>query len=86
MLAYMPPYHPAAWELLQTDPRAAPALRSARDALGDAARAPGVVFSDASDPARIPCGASEFYVGRHPKGVCVGRVVQTMLRETGLPF
>ena len=84
VLVYMPPYHPATWALLQADPRAAQALRSTHDALGDTARAAGVGFHDASDPARIPCAESEFYDGRHPKGVCLGRVVKRLLRESGL--
>ena len=84
VLAYMPPYHPVTWELLQADPQTASALRITGAAVTEAARSTGVVFRDESDPASIPCAESEFYDGRHPKGVCLGRIVNGLLRESAL--
>ena len=74
LVAYMPPYHPAAWALLHADPAHAAALRSSAAFLQALAERVGARFLDLSDPAAVPCGEEEFYDAHHPRPVCLERI------------
>lgn len=79
LVAYMPPYHPAAWDILRRDPRHARTLRDTAAFLSGLAERMGGRFVDASDPASIPCAEEEFHDGQHASPVCLGRLWARLL-------
>ncbi len=80
VVAWLPPYHPEAWRLIQADPARAAGLAEARRALAAAAARTGVRFTDLSDPAAIGCGEAEFYDAIHVRAPCLRRL---LARATG---
>jgi len=79
LVVYMPPYHPAAWALLEANPRHAASLRQAKDFLARLSREVGASFVDASDPASIPCAEADFYDMQHATPDCLRRLWQRLL-------
>lgn len=79
IVAYMPPYHPAAWALITADPRARAALAAEAAALRGLAGRTGVRFADASDPASIGCGEAMFYDGDHARAECLRPLIERLL-------
>lgn len=78
LLAYMPPYHPTAWELLRGDPGHAAAVETSGAFLRGLADRTGTRFLDLSDPASIPCAAHEFYDAHHARPACLGRIFERL--------
>lgn len=75
IVAYMPPYQPAAWQLLRSDPAQAAAIATTATFLRELAGRLGIRFIDASDPASIPCAEAEFYDAEHADPACLARLV-----------
>src|SRR5262245_11820843 len=75
VIAWLPPYHPEAWRLIQADPARAAALAEARNLLERAAARTGARFTDFSDPASIGCGEADFYDAIHARAGCLRRVL-----------
>jgi hypothetical protein len=74
VVAFLPPYHPAAWARMRSDPRyAEPMARTARFLDVLAART-GARFVDLSDPAAVPCAGDEFFDADHPAPACLARI------------
>ena len=80
VVAWLPPYHPEAWRLIQADPARAAALAEARTLIERAAARSGARFSDFSDPASIGCGEADFYDAIHARPPCLRRL---LARATG---
>jgi hypothetical protein len=80
LIVYMPPYHPAAWARLRADPRYAAPLGASAAFLGRLARAVDAPFTDASDPASIPCPEEEFTDVQHARPECLARLWARLLR------
>lgn len=78
LVAFTPPYHPAAWEALRRDARYREALDSSAVFLARLAAQVGARFLDASDPAVIPCGEAEFYDMQHATPPCLERLWQRL--------
>lgn len=74
LLAYAPPYQPAAWELLAQHPDYTAALDTSAAFVRGLAERTGARFLDFSDPASVPCGEAEFYDAHHPRPACLGRI------------
>jgi|SRR5262245_37043628 len=79
VVAYMPPYHPAAWATFRGDPRYRSALDAASRFLADASRRVGARFVDASDPSTIPCAEADFYDMQHASPACLARLWSALL-------
>jgi hypothetical protein len=79
LVVYLPPYHPAAWALIQADAPAASALAESVAAVAALAARMGARFRDASDPESIPCGAEQFYDGIHVRVACLRAVIEPLL-------
>ncbi|HYB42799.1 MAG TPA: hypothetical protein VEL75_13565 [Candidatus Methylomirabilis sp.] len=79
IVAYMPPYQPTAWALIEENPGYADALRSSAGFLRDLAGRVGARFLDLSDPASVPCGEEEFRDPDHAAPSCLRRIWQRLL-------
>jgi hypothetical protein len=75
VVAWLPPYHPEAWRLIQADPARAAALAQARRMLADAAARTGARFADFSEPASLGCGEADFYDAIHARAPCLCRLL-----------
>jgi len=80
VIAWLPPYHPEAWRLIQADPARAAALAEARILFERVAARTGARFTDLSDPASIGCGEADFYDAIHARAACLRRL---LARATG---
>jgi hypothetical protein len=76
VVAWLPPYHPEAWRLLQGDPQRAAALAAVRRFLEGAAARTGAHFRDFSDPASLGCDAVDFYDAVHARPACLRRLLE----------
>ena len=74
LVVYTPPYHPTAWEALRREPRYLAALDSTAVFLARLSTQVGARFLDASSPAIIPCGETEFYDMQHATASCLERL------------
>jgi hypothetical protein len=81
LVVYVPPYHPAAWTLIQTDARAAATLADTAAAVSALSVRMGARFRDAADPDSIPCGAEQFYDGVHVRVECLRALIASLLAE-----
>jgi hypothetical protein len=81
VVAFVPPYHPAAWRILAGDERYQRTVALGGQALARAAEPLGVRFRNFSDPAGVPCPEEEFHDGDHAMVACLDR----LLRRIGLP-
>jgi hypothetical protein len=82
---FVPPYHPAAWALIRSDPQYARTLGAGVRALGEIAASTGVAFGDFSDPAAIPCAETEFHDGDHATAPCLSRILLRLRVPAGIP-
>jgi hypothetical protein len=85
VVAYVPPYHPAAWEAVQRDPRFVGALRSTGRFLRDSTPRPLERFADFSDPASVPCAEAEFLDNSHPDAECLSRIFARVTADVLTP-
>jgi hypothetical protein len=69
--AFLPPYHPATWRVIEADARQRESLAQVRRALAELAARLDVSFSDFSDPASVPCAADQFFDGQHARPSCL---------------
>ena len=76
--AFLPPYHPAAWRVIEADPRQREALDQVRRALAELAARLDVSFRDFADPASVPCAADEFFDGQHARPSCLRTLLQRL--------
>lgn len=76
VVAWLPPYHPAAWRLIQADPHRAAVLAEVRRVLEEAAARTGTRFFDLSDPATLGCGEPDFYDAVHMRPSCLRRLLE----------
>jgi hypothetical protein len=76
VVAWLPPYHPEAWRLIQADPHRAAALAEARRFLEEAAARTRARFLDLSDPATLGCGEADFYDAIHVRPPCLRRLLE----------
>jgi hypothetical protein len=83
LVVYLPPYHPAAWRVIEADARQRESLERVRSAVSAMAEAAGAAFGDFADPASIPCGAEEFFDGQHPRPSCLKKLVTRLEGRTG---
>ncbi len=82
IVAYTPPYHPAAWRVLESDARQRQALDQVRAILVGLAARTGAGFSDFADPAAVPCGAEEFFDPQHPRPACLQRLLRRLQADS----
>ena len=75
IVAYIPPYHPAAWRVMLAEPRQREALDEMRAAIAGLAARMNVPFQDFADPATIPCAADEFFDAVHPRSSCLEKLL-----------
>jgi hypothetical protein len=78
VVAFVPPYHPAAWRILGSDERFQRTVATGARALERAAAPLGVVFGDFSDPASVPCREEEFHDGDHATVACLERLLRVL--------
>ena len=78
IVAYIPPYHPAAWRVMAAEPRQHEALDEMRAAIAALAARMKVPFRDFADPAAIPCTADEFFDGVHPRPSCLEKLLRRL--------
>lgn len=74
VVAYVPPYHPDAWETVRADARYAETLGATVRFLRDSTPRPLERFMDFADPASVPCAEAEFLDSSHPDAECLGRI------------
>jgi hypothetical protein len=74
VIAYLPPYHPAAWSVLRNQPGFSAGLEDTARLLRHLSNGDAVHFFDFSDPASVPCSEREFFDGDHPNEACLGRL------------
>jgi hypothetical protein len=79
VVAYLPPYHPAAWAMLSRDPRNAAAVTATATFMTRLADRTGARFANFTDPASIPCVEEEFLDGSHSRDSCVERILRRLL-------
>jgi hypothetical protein len=78
VVAFLPPYHPVAWQMLRQNPRYHQTLGAGGHALDELAARVGVAFRDFSDPDSVPCAESEFFDGYHATAGCLGRLLRKL--------
>ena len=78
IVAYIPPYHPAAWRVMAAEPRQHDALDEMRATIAALAARMKVPFRDFADPAAIPCTAGEFFDGVHPRPPCLEKLLRRL--------
>ena len=78
IVAYTPPYHPAAWRVMVADSRQREALEAMRASIAGLAARMNVPFRDFADPAAIPCTAEEFFDGVHPRPSCLDKLFRRL--------
>jgi hypothetical protein len=78
IVAYIPPYHPAAWRVMAAEPRQHEALDEMRATIAALAARMKVPFRDFADPAAIPCAAGEFFDGVHPRPPCLEKLLRRL--------
>jgi hypothetical protein len=78
VVAYTPPYHPAAWLVIERDARQREALDEVRAVLSRLAARTGASFTDFADPSTVPCGAEDFFDPQHPRPPCVERLLHRL--------
>ena len=76
--AFLPPYHPATWRVIEADARQRETLDQVRRALAALAARLDVSFSDFADPASVPCSADEFFDGQHPRPACLRKLFERL--------
>jgi hypothetical protein len=78
IVAYLPPYHPAAWRAIDGDARQREALDQVRAAIAGLAAKLDIPFRDFADPASIPCAADEFFDGQHARPSCLQKLLRRL--------
>jgi hypothetical protein len=78
VVAYLPPYHPAAWRVIEGDARQREALDQVRAAIAGLAARLDIPFRDFADPASIPCAADEFFDGQHARPSCLQKLLRLL--------
>ena len=76
--AFLPPYHPATWRVIDGDARQREALDQVRRALAELASRLDVSFADFADPASVPCAADEFFDGQHARPSCLRKLLDRL--------
>lgn len=79
IVAYMPPYHPAAWAVVGTDPRHARARQATDRFLRDSTPRPLARVANFSDPASVPCAESDFFDSSHQNAECLSRIFRKVV-------
>jgi hypothetical protein len=74
VIAYLPPYHPAAWSVLRNQAGFSAGLEATARLLQHLSGGNGALFFDFSDPASVPCPEQEFFDGDHPNEACLRRL------------
>lgn len=71
----LPPYQPETWAVLSKHAKHGAFLARYRETAARSAKAAGVPFCDAVDPAKSGCAATEFQDGMHPLPSCHRKVI-----------
>jgi hypothetical protein len=79
VVAYLPPYHPAAWAVLTRDPRNAAAVSATATFMTRLADRTSARFANFTDPATIPCVEEEFLDGSHSRDSCIERILRRLV-------
>lgn len=78
LVAYLPPYHPAAWAILSRDPRNVAAVAATETFLTSLAGRVDARFANFTDPASVPCPEEEFLDGTHARAACLERIFRRL--------